>query len=252
MKIICVITAHNELSYLKFALDSALENRLGLTEEAGSKSEIRIMLDRPSQEMVGVARALTQGLSRVSLEILEFGDVCKVRNFAVSTSQKGSYIAFLDADDLWGQNWLSQCEAFLRKTSQPLNAILHPKLNYYFGEAQTKHSRVVFQHVSSTDTSFDVINLATANYWSALAFSSKEIFEETPYVSSDPRAGIGFEDWTFNIQTLRKGIQHIALEETVHFIRDKVSGSRRRLEAEFASTFYPSKLWLEWTEAVNK
>lgn len=245
MPIHSIITAHNEKTFLPFALKSVLANvdRLPASEKA--TANVRIMLDRPDDEMLKLVRQLSLSNPLASYEVVDYGDISKVRNHAISNIPSGDFVAFLDADDLWCDTWLEKCIELINKNNSAKESVLHPKLNYYFGEAQTKHSRIVFEHISSLNEEFQLLNLANTNYYAALAFASKDVFAATPYVSSDKKKKIGFEDWTFNIQTLSKGIAHLVVEETVHFIRDKVHGSRRREEANHSLNFHPSTIWAE-------
>jgi hypothetical protein len=120
--------------------------------------------------------------------------------------------------------------------------VLHPQLTYCFG-TEGIESQIVMEHIDSEDTRFDPFNLVSSNYWSALAFASKTLLMKYPYVSSSKALGLGFEDWTFNIQTLSSGIRHAVIPETVHFIRRKESGSRGAEENARSATFKPTSNW---------
>src|SRR4029450_11739749 len=63
---------------------------------------------------------------------LDEGDLGRVRN-AVVPRTKGRYIAFLDADDLFSENWLAEGIAALDDAAEHgERAIAHPELNVVF------------------------------------------------------------------------------------------------------------------------
>lgn len=235
MSIAAVITAHAEGGWLTFAIESALRNISLLDTEA----RVYVLLDNPDQLTLQAASAYGDSITLLKVS---FGDVCQVRNFAVN-SVKEDFIAFLDGDDLWGDSWLSACLNQLRLEDESDNWVFHPKLTYCFGTNGVESS-IVMEHIDSESKEFNPYSLVSSNLWSALAFAPKKIFSKFPYVSSSEELGIGFEDWTFNIQTLAGGVRHKVLEETIHFIRRKPQGSRGKEEAGRGATFLPSGYWL--------
>lgn len=235
MDVALVITGHREGPWLKTAIESALRNKLNISETAN----VYVFLDRPDETTIEAARSF--GASVTIFEV-EFGDICRVRNNAVSVL-KEKYLAFLDGDDLWGDSWLSSCIAKVRSSPSGSDFILHPQLTYCFGSSGIE-SQVVMEHIDSESPEFNSFELISSNFWSALAFAPKSVFQRFPYISSSSKLALGFEDWTFNIQTLAAGIPHKVLPETVHFIRRKEKGSRVKEESSRGATFYPSDLWL--------
>lgn len=77
--------------------------------------------------------------------------------------------------------------------------------------------------------SADVPNLANVirfeNLWSANVLARRALYEKFPYKKSERRKGLGVEDWSWNIETVAAGVEHDIVEETVHLIRVKDTGS---------------------------
>jgi hypothetical protein len=65
-----------------------------------------------------------------------------------------------------------------------------------------------------------------------------------PYKPVNKKSGLGFEDWSWNIETIRKNIPHLVVPETVHLIQIKESGSLGQQSA-LAGLFstLPEEVW---------
>ena len=65
------------------------------------------------------------------------GDLGRVRN-AIVPQTKGRYIAFLDADDLFSENWLAEGIAALdAATERGERSIAHPELNVLYDRGKS-------------------------------------------------------------------------------------------------------------------
>lgn len=192
----------------------------------GFDVEIFIVIDCGDEITSHLAKRFSD---RVSLFEVDFRDLGLSRNFGVSKSE-ADFIAFLDCDDLISENWLT--ESILAYRSLEGEAILHPEVNYFFGPWYRPASRVIFKHISSRDTAFRYSTIVDQNPWTALCFSRRSVFLNHPYQAIDLKAGIGFEDWNFNLETLAAGLPHIVVKNTVHFIRQKGGKSLKSLSAK--------------------
>ena len=159
--------------------------------------------------------------------VLYEGDLGRARN-AILPETRGKYIAFLDADDLFSQNWLTNGVARMRQAEEAgTPAVIHPELNWLFDGA---HS--VFLKPDQDDPLFTPYHFYFTNYYDSLAMAPRDAHEQVPYVHRDIPAGLSFQDWQFSIETMAAGWKHLSAPDTIIFKRRRdsslVSESRTR------------------------
>jgi hypothetical protein len=212
---------------------ASLRDMVIVARAAGLSVEPRAILDRPdavTRSMVASRRDWLDGVTEVSV-----GDCGLARN-AIMDGARGRYLSFLDGDDLWGDVWLR--DAFIAATSAgaPEEAIWHPEWIYYFDEGDfDRHSegrlprpeaRSFFMHQRPGDEhAREPGVILLNNIWTANVFAPKALHTRLPYVGVDAAAGIGIEDWAWNMETLWRGIEHRIVPGAVHMVRQKESGS---------------------------
>lgn len=197
----------------------------------GNRCELLFVLDRSDDLTADVVRSATIDVDARSIEI-DVGDLGLARNAAMS-AVSSQYVAFLDADDLWGHQWLDR--AIKRAASLEEDAVLHPAKSLIFGDV----TRVV-HHPDSDNSAFDIDRLRLHNAWTALCFAPADLVRQVPYPRNRLGEGFGFEDWSWNIEILRRGIHHLTVPETIHLIR--FSGGNDSLK-----TRSKAALRTEWT-----
>ena len=208
------------------------ERAAGVAAAAGFSIDILAVLDRPD----AITREVFENWKYPALRIMEvdYGDLGLSRN-AGAKEATGDYIAFLDADDLWGETWLQQ--GLKAAVDDDRDIVWHPQLSIYFGS-----KRNIFLHIDMESAEFEMHALAAANYWTALCLAKRNIFLETPYPKPDIASGLGFEDWSWNRQTIEAGIIHKTVPNTGHLIRAKpVSLSQRTASA--GAIAHPTQLF---------
>ncbi|MFD6321035.1 glycosyltransferase [Methylorubrum thiocyanatum] len=211
-----VVNLHREGLIAKRAIESALR-AIAVAENHKIKCEMICVLDSPDS----VTKSVVDGHPKVGRTLnVEFKDLSKSRNLATAESS-GRFIAFLDGDDLWGENWLLSAYTMMISTGSE-RYVLHPKLNLYFGRGMEPyfwvHPDMRFENISLYD-------IAAANRWTALSFSSRNLYLKYKFPAADLSFGFGYEDWAWNYQTMRDGILHVTVDEGIHFIRRKRCGS---------------------------
>jgi len=152
------------------------------------------------------------------------------RNYAVEQS-RGKYVSFIDGDDLWCKTWISNS---FQMASSRTPSVLHPEYNIYFGSSDPH----VLHHVDMDDGDYLEEAISRENYWTALAFSERSIYEKYLYRNNEINAGFGYEDWTWNVATINGGIKHHVVKGTCHFIR-RTAGSSSLLNLTNSSSAIP-------------
>ncbi|WP_310963484.1 glycosyltransferase family 2 protein [Nocardioides terrisoli] len=146
--------------------------------------------------------------------IMNQGDLGRVRN-ALLPDTDGRYIAFLDADDLFSENWLAEGVAALdTATEGGEKVIVHPELNVQFDGA-----KVVLVNVDQDSPLFTPHFLYLRNYYDSLCMAPREAHLEVPYVHRDIPNGLSFQDWQFAIETMTHGWRHVVVPDTIIFKR---------------------------------
>lgn len=208
----CVINAHREGGYLHRSIKSALKN-ISFAEKHGIQCGLIIILDNPSADTVEIADSLQQKNSdTIRIVSCDYGDLSESRNRAVIEAE-GEFVAFLDGDDLWGESWISS--AYIKAKKLNSESVIHPQYNIYFSKTDCH----VMEHVSQGDSSFFPEFFHEQNYWTSLSFASKKIYLDFPYKRNDISDYFGYEDWTWNCETVQSGITHAIATNSIHFIR---------------------------------
>lgn len=202
-----IINGHREGVIAGVTARNALET-IAHAEQQGMEIELMVILDRADEATREIMHA---GLGdRASFHETEYGDLGRARVFATQQA-KGEFCTFLDADDLWSLNWLTEGYAAAKKRP---DAIYHSHCNVIFGM-----ERNLWWHIDSEGPFYDPDYMSWQNYWDSLSFAATEIYRRHPYRPVDTQRGFAYEDWNWNIVTLNHGIAHKPVPGTIHFKR---------------------------------
>lgn len=203
-----IVNLHREGRRCEPSILSAIA-ALGRATQAGIETELLLVLDRADDATTAIAADLGAEAS-ARLVHVDFGDLGLARNSGVDHA-RGNYIAFLDGDDLWGDEWLLRAHQMISTVQG--RVVLHPELSLVHGAAV----RAV-KHPDSNDATFDHGRFRLHNSWTALSFASRDLFLDVPFPKNRLHAGFGFEDWSWNAEVLRRGIDHRTVPHTCHVI----------------------------------
>ena len=215
-----VITAHNEGYLVIRALNSMLQN-LRIAEIV--EYEVLIGLDNPDNVTQNIVGDEDFDSKFIQVHNFKINDVGLVRQHLLSLT-KFDYVSFLDADDLWGDNWLYEASKFSAKNP---NAVLHPDLTIFFD----KEIKYVRNNPDSTSRKFKKELLVFENVWTSSFITPRWVMEKFPMKSgntSDDSSPYAYEDWSWFRETLVAGIDHRVVKKTAHFhkIKDNSNTSK--------------------------
>lgn len=228
-----VLTAHAEGRLAHRSVRSALRS-IAFAERQGISCELVAVLDNSSPETRAYFRKRGYDLNK-TVEV-DFRDPGLARNHGAELAS-GRYITFLDADDLFSENWLAS--SFRCALARGSTAVLHPEVTVCFGARD-----LVWFHIASDDASFSPFDLIQANLWTVSCFVEKDFFlGGNRYSPTDLRGGFGHEDWHWNCEVIANGGMHLIVPHTGQFIRLKDEVSVYQRAKSVGAVFRPTKLF---------
>jgi glycosyltransferase involved in cell wall biosynthesis len=236
--ITAVITAHDEGELAARSWRSLLD-AVEVARGEGRGVEVLVVLDHADEATAAVfAQAGEHGASVVELALADQG---AVRNHAARLAS-GGHVAFLDADDLWTENWLA--DGYRLCLQDPEHIVAHPEANWFF-----ENDNNLFFLQDTTDPAFDPAYLRIANPWDALCLAPRAAYTDHPYPPREVLAGYAYEDWHWNLETYLGGFVHRVVPETIHFkrrrLRSRTLEATESLVLTHPSRFYDYAFWSE-------
>ncbi len=206
-----VVTAHDETAVCGPTMASA-DAAVAVARARGYTVQTVIGLDEPTPDTAAYFRqSLFDHWDR---QLFHEKDLGRVRNALVPHCE-GRYIAFLDADDLFSENWLAEGVAALdAAAARGERAVAHPELNVVFDG----QSRVVL-NVDQESPLFTPHYLYVRHYYDSLCLAPREAHLEVPYVSRDVPNGLSYQDFQWTIETMAAGWRHVVVPDTIIFKR---------------------------------
>ncbi|HET7326702.1 MAG TPA: glycosyltransferase family A protein [Nocardioidaceae bacterium] len=206
-----VVTAHDETAVCgptMRAADLAVE----AARERGFAVQTIIGLDAPTEATSTYFHQ--PHFDHWERRVLQERDLGRVRN-ALVPECVGRYIAFLDADDLFSENWLAEgVVAMDAAQERGEHAVAHPELNVIFDG-----QKAVLLNIDQSSPLFTPQYLYFRHYYDSLCMAPREAHLEVPYVSRDVPNGLSYQDFQFTIETLAAGWQHVVVKDTIIFKR---------------------------------
>jgi hypothetical protein len=210
-----VVTAHDETTVSGPTMRSA-DLAILRAQERGYVVQRIIGLDAPSE-----ATAAYFGQARFDhwdRRTLDERDLGSARN-ALMADCDGRYVAFLDADDLYSENWLAEGVATLDSAAdRGVRAIAHPEINVIFDG-----QRAILVNIDQGSPLFTPEYLYFRHYYDSLCLASREAHLEIPYVTRDVPNGLSYQDFQFTIETMHAGWRHVTVRDTIIFKRRRDS-----------------------------
>jgi hypothetical protein len=206
-----VVTVHSETLVAGPTMESA-EQAIAAAEAAGHSVERILVLDNPPEATSAYFRQ--PAFDAWDRRLMHERDPGRIRN-AIVPDTAGRFVAFLDGDDLFSENWLAAGVTLLKEASdQGSRVIAHPELNVIFdGGTQLNHN------IGQDSPLFTPHFLYVRNCYDTLCLTPREAHLEVPYGARDIPRGISREDWQFGVETMARGWRHVIVPDTIIFKR---------------------------------
>ncbi|MCC0022614.1 MAG: glycosyltransferase family 2 protein [Hyphomicrobiaceae bacterium] len=205
------ITAHSEALVAGPTMHSAraaVERIL----TAGYTVQLLLGLDNCTDECR--AYMTQEAFSDFETHEFAFGDQGKTRN-ALADLATGHWLAFLDADDLFSENWLIRSIEVLKAAEERgEDAISHPELNWQFDAISNVNSNPADDHPF-----FSGRVLVTSNYYDAMCVAPRRLWQELRYPDRAVKDGYAFEDYQWFVEATALGWRHLIAPDTIIFKR---------------------------------
>jgi glycosyltransferase involved in cell wall biosynthesis len=206
-----VVTVHSETLVCGPTMESA-EHAVAAARAAGHSVQPIIALDNATDDTADYfAQSCFDDWER---RVLHEGDPGRVRN-AIVPQTDGRFVAFLDGDDLFSENWLSDGVTRLKQAEdEGARMIAHPELNVIFdGGTQLNHN------IGQASPLFTPHFLYVRNCYDTLCLTPRQAHLDVPYGGRDIARGISREDWQFGVETMARGWEHVVIPDTIIFKR---------------------------------
>ena len=210
-----IVTAHDETAVAgptMRAADLAVE----AAREGGYSVQPIIALDAATEATHAYFRQ--RRFDHWERRILDEGDLGRVRNALVPETD-GDFIAFLDADDLFSENWLLRGLDNVRAGEERgERRIAHPELNVLFDR-----NLAVTRNLDQHSPLFTPFYFYLRNYYDSLCLAPRDAHISVPYVHRDIPNGLSFQDFQFAIETMAQGFVHVVVKDTIIFKRRRTA-----------------------------
>ena len=206
-----VVTVHDE-TVVTAASMKAANAAAAAAERAGFTVEKVIALDTATDR----ARACMKQPVYEDWTVVEVTDrdLGRTRNRLVRMS-RGRFVAFLDADDLFSENWLAQGAAVLDDAARRGERVIaHPEINWIFDR-----ENAIFAVTPQESPVYSPALFYFTNYYDSLCMAPRDAHLELPYVSRDIPNGLSYQDYQFSIETIAAGWTHRIAKDTIIFKR---------------------------------
>lgn len=232
-----ILTAHAEGPLAAISFRSLLD-ATELARRQGLDVEVLVVLDNPDPATLEVFADAEQHGGRV-LQV-SHADQGLVRNHAVEVA-RGDFVAFLDGDDLWSENWL--VEAHRMCTTDPGRVIAHPEVNWFFGQSPWIY------FLPDQTSGFDPSLMRVANPWDALCMAPAVAYATVPFSERAIADGYAFEDWHWSLETFAAGYVHRVAPGTIHFKRRREGSQFSHARGNRSLTRPSAALTYAWMES---
>jgi glycosyltransferase involved in cell wall biosynthesis len=206
-----IVTAHDETLVCGPTMESA-DVAVEAARAAGYTVQTIVALDKATD-------ATTSYFHQPDFDhwerwIMDEGDLGRVRNTLLPQTT-GRFIAFLDADDLFSENWLADgLDTLTAADERRRRVIAHPEVNIVFDGG-----KYLWANVDQDSPLFTPHFMYVRNCYDSLCLAPRQAHLENPYVIRDIPNGLSYQDWQFAVETMAAGWNHVVVPDTIIFKR---------------------------------
>jgi len=206
-----IVTAHDETLVCGPTIESA-DVAVEAARAAGYTVQTIIALDRATRQTTDYFHQ--PDFDNWERWVMDEGDLGRVRN-ALIPRTAGRFIAFLDADDLFSENWLADGLAVLSAADERGERVIaHPEVNIVFDGGKW-----LLQNVDQDSPLFTPYFLYVRNCYDSLCLTPRDAHLEVPYMHRDIPNGLSYQGWHFAVETMSRGWKHVVVPDTIIFKR---------------------------------
>lgn len=228
-----IITAHHEGRLVHKTMKSIF-NALEYAKSHGITSQIIVVLDKSDEETLKYFSRYYN--SEITVTTVDYGDPGLSRNHGVSIAS-GKYIALLDGDDLFTEQWLVKAYNEAEKHNEDI--VWYPEYVISFG-----CNDMIAKYRGTGESTFNISDLIEHNCWNSVHFmTKKEVLLTYPFEQTQLSLGFGYEDWHWYCEIIAQGIEIRIVPETLICYRKKNEGSRLSQFIQMMVLMPPSKLF---------
>jgi glycosyltransferase involved in cell wall biosynthesis len=209
--ITAVLIARDEGPRIGVALHSLLDSARGARDAGLDVEQVVVLADASAGTRWALDGVETHGVRLLTVDHGGSGDPGAVRN-AAAAAATGEYVALLDGDSVWSENWLAAAHALC--ATEPGRLIAHPEIHWFF-----EQGRELYFPPDQDEPGFDPAVLRFGNCWDAQAMASASVYRDVPFAEIGGPAVPGQPDWDWSTATLAAGLRHRVVPETVNFRR---------------------------------
>ncbi|MBO0729440.1 MAG: glycosyltransferase family 2 protein [Acidimicrobiaceae bacterium] len=211
-----IVTAHDETVVCGPTMRSA-DIAVDFARAAGFSVQTVVALDNATEATTEYFHQ--QAFSQWEKWPTHEGDPGRARN-TVMPRTAGRWIALLDADDLFSENWLADGLGVLSAAEERGERVIaHPEVNLMFdGGIALNHN------IGQDSPLFTPYFLYARNCYDTLCLSPRQAHLDVPYGGRDIANGLSREDWQYGIETMARGWKHVVVPDTIIFKRRREFG----------------------------
>lgn len=206
-----IVTAHSETTVAGPTMRSA-DAAVDAARERGHTVQQIIALDKATPETTKYFHQ--PRFDHWERWAMDEGDLGRVRNALVPRTE-GDFIAFLDADDIFSENWLAEGMDVVKAGAERGEGLIaSPELEILFDR-----NIAAVRNLEQDSILFTPYFLYMRGYYDSLCITPRQAHLEVPYESRDIPNGLAFQDFQFAIETMSRGWKHVIVRDTIIFKR---------------------------------